>query len=88
MPQLGLIQYVVMDQGSDVDKFNNDGQSDVFVPNTAGRAACQQSEAWAKAFSRAPHDILDVIAQTWVKTAHLAGQGHFYPRQLGRNRFQ
>jgi len=61
MPKLSLVQYVVMDQGSDVDKFNNNGQCNVFFPNTASRTACQQSEAWAKALSGAAQDILDVI---------------------------
>ncbi len=41
MSKVGLIQYVVMDEGRDMDKFNNDGQSDVFVPDTASRTARQ-----------------------------------------------
>ena len=41
MPEFGFIQDVVMDKSSDMYKFNNDGQCNVFFPDAASRAACQ-----------------------------------------------
>jgi len=41
MPEFSLIQHVVMYESGDMDKFNNDGQCDVFFPDTASRTARQ-----------------------------------------------
>jgi len=88
MPQISLIQNVVVYQGGNMDEFHDDRERDMFFCNAASGSACQKREAWTQPLACSTQDVLDILAKTRIKTADLGGQCHLHARQFSRNRFQ
>ena len=88
MPQLCLVQHVVVYQRGDVDQFDDDPQCNVSIVDSPGRAPGKQGQRWPQPFPDPTEHILNVVADAGIESLHLLAQSRFHPMQLSRNRFE